>query len=161
MSQIDSDIRDTTRIRPMSEADSDRVAQIINQYATVEVLLWRTGSDIRRHLRGFIVAEWRKKIVGCAAIRDYGNGLYELRSLAVAPEFSGHGIGTKLVAGCLDKARADGGTRVFCLTRRSLFFERVGFTFAEKDLFPQKVWTDCQICWKRHRCDETAMLLDL
>lgn len=33
-----------------------------------------------------------------------------------------------------------------------------GFTVVEKDIFPEKVWTDCIHCPKQHACDEIAVL---
>ena len=51
--------------------------------------------------------------------------------------------------------------RVFTLTYQDVFFSRLGFQVVEKDLFPQKIWSDCWICPKKDCCDEIAMLLDL
>jgi amino-acid N-acetyltransferase len=51
--------------------------------------------------------------------------------------------------------------RVCTLTYQDIFFSRLGFQVVKKDLFPQKIWSDCWICPKKDCCDEIAMLLDL
>lgn len=161
MTLATTDVRAATTVRLMTDADCDAVAAIISQYATVEVLLWRTAADIRKHLSHFLVAEWRGRIIGCVGLRSYGKGLYEVRSLAVLPEFCGQGLGTLLVQACLEHARDIEAAQVFALTRRGDFFRQCGFVVVPRERFPQKVWLDCQHCWKRSRCDEVAMLVDL
>ena len=54
-----------------------------------------------------------------------------------------------------------GLARIFVLTYQEVFFEKLGFETCEKDIFPQKVWSDCRACPKRHCCDEIAMILVL
>ena len=51
--------------------------------------------------------------------------------------------------------------RVFALTYRANFFCRLGFRIVSKELFPQKIWSDCSVCPKKDRCDETAVLMEL
>jgi len=50
---------------------------------------------------------------------------------------------------------------VFGLTRKPLFFMRLGFRVAEKEQFPLKVWADCARCPRQHACDEVAVALKL
>jgi ribosomal protein S18 acetylase RimI-like enzyme len=55
-----------------------------------------------------------------------------IRMLAVAPEAQGRGVGTALVAACLDRARADGRTGVFLhslpvMTAAQRIYARLGF----------------------------------
>jgi amino-acid N-acetyltransferase len=58
-------------------------------------------------------------------------------------------------------ARALGLSEVFGLTRKPLFFLRLGFRVAEKEQFPLKVWSDCTRCPRQHACDEVAVALTL
>ncbi len=51
--------------------------------------------------------------------------------------------------------------RVFALTYRADFFQTLGFRIVDKGMFPEKIWSDCIICPKRYRCDETAVLLEV
>jgi N-acetylglutamate synthase-like GNAT family acetyltransferase len=70
----------------------------------------------------FRVAQHRGNVVGCARLRFLGD-VYELASLGVKESYHGRGIGTALVRACLDAA----DERVFCLTEKPQFFERLGF----------------------------------
>ena len=99
-------------------------------------------------------------IVGCVAMYGYGNGLYELRSLAVEKEWNGQGIGRLLTNASIEHVHRLGGLRFFALTRKIEFFLKAGFVLSEKDFFPQKVWADCVSCHKRDRCDESAVHID-
>ncbi len=54
-----------------------------------------------------------------------------------------------------------GLNEVFGLTRKPLFFMRLGFRVAEKEQFPLKVWADCARCPRQHACDEVAVALAL
>jgi amino-acid N-acetyltransferase len=81
--------------------------------------------------------------------------------LAVQPGFQGQGIGSELLAACIEEARSLELERAFTLTYEQRFFERFGFAIVEKEELPHKVWTDCIKCPKRPACDEIAMLLKL
>ena len=37
----------------------------------------------------------------------------------------------------------------------------MGFSVAEREDLPRKVWTDCVQCPKRHACDEIAVEIEL
>ncbi|MNJ66666.1 acetyltransferase [compost metagenome] len=43
------------------------------------------------------------------------------------------------------------------LTYEVSFFLKNNFTIVEKEIFPEKVWTDCVHCSKQHACDEIAV----
>ena len=57
-------------------------------------------------------------------------GDWRIRGMASAPELRGHGIGTALLAGCLQHARERGARRVWCNARvgARAFYERAGLT---------------------------------
>jgi len=44
------------------------------------------------------------------------------------------------------------------LTYAVSFFVRNGFEVVDKEIFPEKVWTDCMNCPKRNACDEIAVM---
>ena len=52
-------------------------------------------------------------------------------------------------------------TRVFALTYKTAFFERLGFRVVKKIDLPEKIWKDCLKCSKFYHCDEAAVLLEL
>jgi len=66
-----------------------------------------------------------------------------------------------LVQGAIALACKRHAKRIFALTMRPRLFQRLGFKVVDKELFPQKVWSDCSKCPKRDCCDEVAVSLDL
>ncbi len=149
------------RIRPARKGEAEIISRILNKYARRKLLLPRTADDILRHISNFCVAVSGGEIVGCCATRSYGRGLFEVRSLAVVPGFTGQGIGSRLVKHCVRRIGRQPGTRIFALTYRADLFRRLGFRDVEKEMFPEKIWSDCSICPKRSRCDEEALLLEI
>ncbi len=85
----------------------------------------------------------------------------EIRSLGVDVDQHGNGQGRALVQYMLQRAKDLELKRVIVLTRVPLFFERLGFSYTSKDRLPEKVMKDCDICPKRHACDEVAMEVQL
>ena len=69
-----------------------------------------------------------------------GDGEASIRMLAVDPEVQGRGVGSALVAACLDRARADGRRAVFLhslpvMVGAQRIYERCGFRRA-----PERDW---------------------
>jgi amino-acid N-acetyltransferase len=87
--------------------------------------------------------------------------LAEVRSLAVRDDRMGQGVGTELVEACLSEAIVLGITRVFALTYKPGFFEKMGFKRVDKSELPHKIWSDCLKCSKFPDCDEVALVTDL
>ena len=151
------------RIRKATETDARQIAGLLNSYAAEQLLLPRTEEDVMKYLGNFIVAETETgEFAGCAALRDFGDSLYEVRSLAVGKEFSGKGLGSELVSSLVEKLKKGGKhSRIFALTYRAAIFKRLGFHTVTKDLFPQKIWSDCSICPHKDHCDEEAVMLEI
>lgn len=76
----------------------------------------------------FIVVERDGEIVGCVHLDEYSPSLAELRSLAVAPDAQGEGIGKALVAATERFARARDYATLFAVSNDTEFFARYGFT---------------------------------
>ncbi|MBO5761388.1 MAG: N-acetyltransferase [Lentisphaeria bacterium] len=154
--------KDLVTVRKADLSDVDDIYTILQQYAASGLLLPRTKEDLTMRIGNFRICENEGKFAGCAALRDYGEGLFEVRSLAVKKEFVGSGIGSLMVKGILDMLKEEKSPcRVFALTYRASFFCRLGFHIVEKELFPQKIWSDCALCPKAAKCDETAVLMVL
>jgi len=145
-------------LRPATPEDADAVVALLLPHVQSGLVLPRSPGEIREHAGNFIVAVRRRAVVGCVALRDYGAGLYEIRSLTVAGDCAGQGLGSRLVRAATRLAIGRGASRVFVLTLRRQLFQRLGFREVDKELFPQKVWTDCRRCAKREQCDEIALL---
>jgi len=150
------------QIVPATQDDPPRIVNLLTPYVERKIVLARDEDDIRNYLQNFLVARQPDgSLAGCVALRDFGDGLQEIRSLVVAESACGQGIGTALIQAALGKARQRRASRVLVLTLRPHLFQRLGFAVVSKELFPQKVWLDCRLCPKFHACDETALLLTL
>lgn len=147
--------------RMATPGDVGRIVSLIRPYAERGLVLPRQPEDIRARLDNFIVVERDGTVVGCVALRDYGQGLEEIRTLAVDESVQGRGVGTLLVRSAIHLARERGTTRLFALTVRPNLFVHLSFAIVPKSRFPAKVWSDCRLCSKRDRCDETAVVLNL
>ena len=153
---------DTLVVRPAAVGDVDNILALLDEYAAEKLLLKRSREDLLEKLKNFRVGELNGEFACCTALRDFGDGLYEVRSLAVCRKFNNRGLGSQLVSRVLDQLRTQKRpARVFALTYRAHFFCRLGFRIVGKEMFPQKIWSDCSVCAKKDCCDETAVLLEL
>lgn len=148
------------QIRPARAGDVDAMRQLIDGYATQDLMLSRSPEFLLEHLGDYIVAD-DGGFAGCCAIAVLTRDLAEVRSLAVKPETSRRGVGKALVDGCVERARTLGLRRVFALTLVPEFFERCGFTLISLGRLPEKSAAECPVCPKRFACDEQAMLMNL
>ena len=147
-------------IRPAVLEDIPSILGLAEEFVIRQILLPRSAEELRENYRNFLVAcDFSGAVIGMGALRPFGDGLFEVRSLAVSPEHQGGGIGGKIVQALLERARAmtPPASCVFTLTKRPHFFEMLGFVPRPKEAFPVKIWADCRICPKRECCDETAL----
>ena len=148
-------------VRPADSGDVEAIFELLELYSASGIVLKRSKENIAGYLKNFIVAVDNGSVCGCCAARDFGNDLLEVRSLVVAPERQGQGIGKKLVSFIIDRLdRERESWRLFTLTLQVAFFQSLGFQVVEKEIFPEKIWSDCSKCSKFHCCDETALLLE-
>lgn len=148
-------------VRPAVPADIDAIFELLELYTASGVVLKRSKDDIASYLKNFIVAEDNGVVCGCCAARDFGHDLFEVRSLVVDPGHQGKGIGRLLVDFIIDRMNKERESwRLFTLTLQVRFFQSLGFAVVEKEIFPEKIWSDCSKCSKFHCCDETALLLE-
>lgn len=148
-------------VRPAARGDAPAIAALVDGYARKGLILPRAEIAIRQSTETWIVASAPSGILGCGSLVHYAEDLAEVRSLAVVPHAQRRGLGTALVKALIELGRRGGYARLFALTRRVGFFERLGFEPAEVAWFPEKVWRDCAVCPLIDRCDEHAVLLDL
>jgi len=148
-------------IRKARLADVKDIYKLIETFANKGEMLHRPLTDIYDSLRDFYVYEENDVIIGACALHICWEDMGEIRSLAVSEEAGGKGIGTFLVNECLDEARALGIPKVFALTYKPGFFEKVGFKPIGKEVLPHKVWGECVRCFKFPNCDENAVMIEL
>ncbi len=148
-------------IRKARMSDVKSIQNLIAEFARKGDMLPRSLSDIYENLRDyFVFEEDGGTVIGSAAIHIMWEDLAEVRSLAVRDGSMRRGIGTQLVEACISEAIVLGITRVFALTYKPEFFERLGFRKVDKAELPHKIWSDCLKCAKFPDCDEIALVAD-
>ncbi|MBN1975011.1 MAG: N-acetyltransferase [Sedimentisphaerales bacterium] len=145
-------------IRNAKISDVVSIHQLVNGYAELDRMLFRSMADIYEKLQTFIVADIDGKVVGCGALEIIWADLAEIKSLAVSESHQSMGIGKKIVEAAVQKASEIGVLKVFALTLVPQFFVKTGFEIVEKETLPMKVWSDCARCPKQQHCDETAVV---
>ncbi len=147
-------------IRKATLRDIKAVHRLIAEQAKDGHILARPMSELYGQVRDFLV--WSDdesgEIVGCGSLQVVWEDLAEIRSLAMTSSCHGRGMGSRLAEALLQEARDMNIGKVFVLTYRVTFFERLGFTQMDKSQLPHKIWADCIRCTKFPECDETALV---
>jgi len=145
-------------IRNATPDDVDSICRLIAYYAEKGIMLPRSRELVKKLIDTFIVAVDGDRVVGIGSLYQLGKELVEIRSLGILDEYRGRGIGSALVNRLVEEAQKKNFRQVMALTYEVKFFEKNGFSVVQKEIFPEKVWTDCIHCKKRHHCDEIAVL---
>ncbi|UYG16642.1 amino-acid N-acetyltransferase [Brachybacterium huguangmaarense] len=125
----------THRIRPALPADVRGIDALVQPLATEQILLGKDMVAYYEAVQEFLVAvdEETGELVGCGALHVMWEDLGEVRTLAARADQRGRGVGHALLEALLERARALGLSRVFCLTFEVGFFERHGFEVMADD----------------------------
>jgi amino-acid N-acetyltransferase len=148
-------------VRKATVRNARAISDLVNHWAEQGLMLHRSLESTYESLRDFSVAESDGCIVGCVALDVYWGDLAEIRSLAVAPDAKGTGVGRALVQAALDDAEALGISRVFAMTYEKPFFTRLGFEEIDLKALPEKIWRECLEWYSQGHRHETAMLRHL
>lgn len=146
-------------VRKAVSGDVQAIYEIVEAFAKKGIMLHRSASDICDSLRDFFVYEEGGAILGTCALHICASDMGEIRSLAVKEGHTRKGIGTKLVTACLEEAKTLGLKRVFALTYKTAFFNKLKFRVISKETLPHKIWGDCIKCIKFPNCDENAVII--
>ena len=114
-------------IRAGTRRDADAIVRLIALNVPSGELLPRSPEFVASHADHFIVAIQGGRIIGCVHLDEYAPSLAEVRSLAVAPEAQGLGVGSALVAGLERLATVRGYRTVFAVSNNEEFFLRKGY----------------------------------
>ena len=134
---------------------------LINGFAAQNRMLFRSREELAEFIGEYLVCTLGDRLVGVCGLHPVAGGLAEVRGLAVAEDAGGHGIGKRLVAGCVSRARDLGLAKLYTLTLVPGFFEKLGFIRVDKSTLHLKVWYECYRCPKFANCDEIAMVRPL
>ena len=149
----------TINIRLATLDDVTEIVRLVNSHASRGIVLPRTTQSVYDTIDDWLVATAEDEIFGCVSLLRYSSGLVEVRSLVIQDHLQGFGLGTRLLDALINEAKRRHIPRLFALTRVVAFFKRFGFIEADRQLFPEKVWFDCQQCPLLDNCDETAVVL--
>lgn len=120
------------RLRPARTSDVPAIKELVAPLARAGVLINKDTVAYYEGIQEFLVVETTgddapSVVVGCGALHVIWEDLGEVRTLATSDEWRGQGVGRTLLAGLVERARAVGIRRVFCLTFEVDFFGRHGF----------------------------------
>src|SRR5208283_5994065 len=120
----------TLVVRRARTSDVPAIKQLVDTYAG-RILLEKNLVTLYEAVQEFWVAEHEGKVVGCGALHVMWSDLGEIRTVAVDPAMTGHGVGHAIVDRLLEVARELQLKRLFVLTFETEFFGRHGFTEIE------------------------------
>jgi len=115
-------------VRRARTGDIPGIESLIAPLVESRVLLGKDRVVFYEAVQEFRVAEDRTgRLVGCGALHVMWEDLGEVRTLAVADEWRGRGVGHALLERLEADARELGLSRLFCLTFETTFFGRHGY----------------------------------
>jgi amino-acid N-acetyltransferase len=148
-------------IRKAKVGDIKGIQSLVNFFARKDLMLPRSLNELYENIRDYWVIEENKKIIGCAALHISWDDLAEIKSLAVAKNRQGKGLGKDLITTCLNEAKELGARKVFVLTYKPEYFKKFGFKRIRHANLPHKIWAECINCSKFPNCQEIALLKNL
>ncbi|MDO4900757.1 amino-acid N-acetyltransferase [Actinomyces sp.] len=154
-----------TVLRPARPADARAIAELVRPYSERRILIGKDLINYFEDIQEFTVAEGAGRLdgveesglIGCGALHVMWDDIAEVRTLAVRRDYLRRGVGHAILNNLLDRARAMGLRRVFCLTFEVDFFAAHGF----KEIQGTPVGTDIFVEMLRSHDDGVAEFLDL
>jgi amino-acid N-acetyltransferase len=119
------------QIRPAHTSDIKGIRQLIDSYAPEGRLLSKETVTLYESVQEFTVAVEGDQVVGCGALHVLWEDLAEVRTVAVAENLRGKGVGHQILDSIINRAQIIGVKRIFCLTFETNFFGRHGFEVIE------------------------------
>lgn len=115
-------------IRSARTADVPRMVDLMQPLVTRRILLGKDLVELYGAVPEFLVAcDAQGEVIGYGAVHVMWDQLGEVRTLGVAQDWLGRGIGHRLMTALEARARDLGLTQLFCLTFEIDFFVRHGF----------------------------------
>lgn len=146
------------RVRPARPADVRGIRDLVQPYADERILLAKELVGYYEAIQEFQVAEAEDgTLIGCGALHVMWQDLAEIRTLAVARQWRGRGVGHALLEGLTARAEDLGLSRLFCLTFEVDFFAAHGWGTIPGAAVPPEVYAELL----RSHDDGVAEFLDL
>ena len=142
----------------ITDATPDDLQAILDLLSQVQL----PHDGVAENISSFLLARDESlRLVATIGLERHGNTAL-LRSAAVAPEYQGCGIGSRLTENLLELAKNDGVERVVLLTSTAseFFARRFGFCEASRTVFDKELAASSE--WTLPRCSSAVcMSLDL
>ena len=139
--------------------DIDSMRELVLPEVEKGIILDRSSDEIAQNIRSYILAKDDEKLVGFGALHFHTQKLGEIRSLVVAQNQRGRGIGKRVVLNLIEEGRKFFLEQIFTLTYQKEFFLSLDFKEIPKESLPnQKIWADCIKCKHFPVCDEIALI---
>ena len=142
----------------ITDASSDDLRDILDLLSQVQL----PHDGVAENVGTFLVARAESsRLVATIGLERHGNTAL-LRSAAVAPDYQGCGIGSRLTKDLLERATNKGVERVVLLTTSAseFFAHRFGFCETSRTAFDQELAASSE--WNLPRCaSAVCMSLDL
>ena len=136
------------------DASSDDLRDILDLLSKVQL----PHDGVAETLSGFLVArDESSRLIATIGLEHHGNTAL-LRSAAVAPEYQGCGIGSRLTEKLLERATGEGVERVVLLTTTAseFFARRFGFCEASRTVFDTELAGSSE--WNLPRCSSAVCM---
>jgi amino-acid N-acetyltransferase len=122
--------------------DSKGIHNLVLRYAKKGMMLYRPRDQIEHHIRDYFVCKESGKIVGCVGLRMWNRDAAEIYALAVAPDRTERGKGSRLIKRCIGEARKLKAKSVFTLTFKKSLFINAGMRKLTLKHLPRVVFTE-------------------
>lgn len=114
-------------VRAAKTSDIKGIRKLIDLYAPQRRILSKETVTLYESVQEFVVAVEGDQVVGCGALHVLWEDVAEVRTVAVAEDLRGKGVGHQLLEKLIERAKIVGVKKLFCLTFETEFFGRHGF----------------------------------
>ncbi|GLU89000.1 amino-acid N-acetyltransferase [Agromyces sp. NBRC 114283] len=130
-------------VRRARTSDVPRIIDVVEPFVSRRILLGKERVDLYGAIQEFRIAEDADgRVIGAGALHVIWEDLGEVRTLAVAEEWLGRGVGRALLDALERDARELGLSRLFCLTFEVGFFGRNGFEDMGEETVDPEVYAE-------------------
>lgn len=128
-------------VRAARTADVPGIQALVEPLAQQRILLGKDRVVLYEAVQEFRVAiDESGTVIGCGALHVMWQDLGEVRTLAVAADWLGKGVGHAILEDIEAHAVTLGLSRLFCLTFETEFFGRHGFAPIAEDVVAPEVF---------------------
>jgi len=149
-------------LRKAKLSDIKAMQKLVEQEVKEGIILKRSDDEVATNIRSYILAFKEKELIGYGALHIHSPSLSEIRSLIVAENARGLGVGKRIVGHCMQEAKDLELKEILVLTYIADFFKKMNFKEIEKEKIPEhKIWLDCVKCIHFPVCNEISLIYKL